>query len=126
MLVARENIMDFDSLPHYTREEIRHKHSSNWLIINDLVYDLTDFLRMHPGGIEVLLENMGMDATGVFEDVGHSSIAKGLMLRYVVGRVANKADLVASKFCRRDSAGGVKTTETIRSIATATAAIQRF
>ena len=31
---------------------------------------------------------MGLDASGVFEDVGHSKMARGIMLRYVIGRVA--------------------------------------
>uniref|UniRef100_A0A915EM52 Cytochrome b5 heme-binding domain-containing protein n=1 Tax=Ditylenchus dipsaci TaxID=166011 RepID=A0A915EM52_9BILA len=98
--------MDLDALPQYTREEVCQSNQSNWLIVNDLVYDLTDFLRIHPGGSEVLLEYMGLDATSVFEDVGHSSMARTIMLRYVIGRVVTASNLVnlsTSQFCRRDS-----------------------
>jgi cytochrome b involved in lipid metabolism len=48
--------MDLDSLPQYTREEVRQNSFSNWLIINELVYDLTEFMHIHPGGFEVLME----------------------------------------------------------------------
>ena len=36
------------------------------------VYDLTDFLEVHPGSKETILVNAGGDATAFFEDVGHS------------------------------------------------------
>lgn len=96
----------FSSLPQYGREEVRRNADLNWIIIEDLVYDLTDFMSIHPGGMDILLEHvclisnshkqspvdptslkMGLDATTAFEDVGHSKLAKGLMLRYVIGRV---------------------------------------
>ena len=36
------------------------------------VYDLTNFLEVHPGSKETILVNAGGDATAFFEDVGHS------------------------------------------------------
>ncbi|CAG2058636.1 unnamed protein product [Timema podura] len=44
-------------------------------------------LFQHPGGEEVLLEQAGKDATEAFEDVGHSSDARGLMGKYKVGEL---------------------------------------
>lgn len=46
----------FLSLPEYTREEVRENDYLYWVIINNLVYDLTEFIHIHPGGQEVLLE----------------------------------------------------------------------
>ena len=41
----------------------------------------------HPGGEEVLLEQAGSDATGAFEDVGHSADARKMLEDFVVGHV---------------------------------------
>ncbi|XP_049815923.1 uncharacterized protein LOC126263004 [Schistocerca nitens] len=42
-----------------------------WIIINDRVYDITDFLSKHPGGEEILLEYAGRDASLAFQGIGH-------------------------------------------------------
>lgn len=42
------------------------------------LYDVTGFCRQHPGSPETLLDLAGSDATGIFEDVGHSTVAKRL------------------------------------------------
>lgn len=42
----------------------------------------------HPGGEEVLLEQISKDATEAFEDVGHSSDARDMMKKYKVGELA--------------------------------------
>ena len=42
-------------------------------------YDISEFLDQHPGGEEVVLETAGTDATGAFEDVGHSSDAREML-----------------------------------------------
>ncbi|XP_060525590.1 cytochrome b5 isoform X1 [Cylas formicarius] len=71
----------------YSFEDIR-KHNdrnSTWIVINDDIYDVTDFLNEHPGGEEVLLEQAGKDASENFEDVGHSSDARELMVKYKIG-----------------------------------------
>ncbi|XP_073232489.1 cytochrome b5-like [Porites lutea] len=76
----------------YTLEEVR-KHNqagSSWLVIDNKVYDVTKFLDEHPGGEEVLLEQAGGDATENFEDVGHSSDARELMLTYLIGELADE------------------------------------
>ncbi|KAH7719946.1 cytochrome b5 [Aphelenchoides avenae] len=75
------------NLPEYSRKEVQQQAGENWIIINDLVYDLTEFLSLHPGGAEVLYEYVGLDATTVFQDVGHSASAQRHMVRYVIGRV---------------------------------------
>eukprot|EP01133_Synstelium_polycarpum_P005746 gene5746-6650_t len=39
-----------------------------WMVIDDKVYDLTEFLDEHPGG-DILLEGAGKDATYLFEEI---------------------------------------------------------
>jgi cytochrome b involved in lipid metabolism len=38
------------------------------------VYDITSYVRDHPGGADVLIESAGTDATEAYEDVGHSEV----------------------------------------------------
>ncbi|XP_037302151.1 cytochrome b5 type B-like isoform X2 [Manduca sexta] len=64
------------------------KHNSDksvWMVIHNDVYDVTSFLEEHPGGPESLLEVAGEDATGPFEDVGHSADARELLKKYKIG-----------------------------------------
>ncbi|PAA74884.1 hypothetical protein BOX15_Mlig002619g2 [Macrostomum lignano] len=80
------------SLRQISMQEIAaHKSSEScWLVINDKVYDVTKFLEEHPGGEEVLLEQAGGYATEPFEDVGHSTDARELMAKYLIGEVVEK------------------------------------
>ncbi|XP_068594821.1 cytochrome b5 type B [Brachionichthys hirsutus] len=77
------------ALKYYTLEEIRthNEASDSWLIIHDKVYDVTNFYEEHPGGEEVLLEQVGSDATESFEDVGHSVDAREMLQQFLIGRL---------------------------------------
>jgi cytochrome b5 len=46
---------------------------------------VTDYLDEHPGGGEVMLSVAGKDATNDFEDVGHSTHARSMLDKYIVG-----------------------------------------
>lgn len=46
-----------------------------------------DYIIQHPGGEEVLLEQAGKDGTESFEDVGHSTDARELMIQYKIGEL---------------------------------------
>ncbi|CAH3133793.1 unnamed protein product [Porites lobata] len=84
--------MDEAETKKYTLEEVK-KHNqagSSWLVIDNKVYDVTKFLDEHPGGEEVLLEQAGGDATESFEDVGHSSDARELLLTYLIGELVDE------------------------------------
>ncbi|KAI8068352.1 cytochrome b5-like heme/steroid binding domain-containing protein [Gongronella butleri] len=65
---------------HNTRDDL-------WMIIDKKVYDITKFVDEHPGGEEVLIDEGARDATGPFEDVGHSPDARELLAQYLVGEV---------------------------------------
>ncbi|XP_040568699.1 cytochrome b5 [Lepeophtheirus salmonis] len=78
----------------YTLEEVKKHNGSSkdsnsvWTIIDNQVYDVSNFLDEHPGGEEVLIENGGMDSTEAFEDVGHSSDAREMMKDYLIGELS--------------------------------------
>ncbi|KAI6207204.1 Cytochrome b5 [Aphelenchoides fujianensis] len=69
-------------------EVVTHNNAqSTWIILDDLVYDVTKFLMEHPGGEEVILNLAGQDATEAFNDVGHSTDAIEMAKDFLVGKV---------------------------------------
>ncbi|XP_061197135.1 uncharacterized protein LOC133205352 [Saccostrea echinata] len=58
---------------------------SCWIIVSDKVYDVTNFTHEHPGGLDVIMEYAGSDATVPFLDKGHSKDAIMLLSDYYIG-----------------------------------------
>ena len=58
-----------------------------WMVIYDKVYDVTEYLESdkHPGGVDVMIEYLGYDATMAFRGVGHSKGALRTLEKFVVG-----------------------------------------
>lgn len=56
------------ALPTITLDEVsRHKTAEDcWIVIDDTVYDVTKFLKLHPGGKGVILAGGGRDVTDEF------------------------------------------------------------
>ena len=70
-----------------SRDELA-KHitdDSAWISIHGKVYDITTFYNNHPGGVEILLDTLNKDATGDFEDIGHSDSARKMLDKLYVG-----------------------------------------
>ena len=82
--------IDIDSLPEYTMEDVE-KHDSKekgvWIVLNNLVYDVTPFLPLHPGGAGFLLEVAGEDATQEFEAAIHSESARMKAKEFLIGKL---------------------------------------
>ena len=58
-----------------------------WIVINNSVYDLTQFQKRHPGGKKVLHEVAGVDGTQNWVLAGHSPKAQEQMKEFLVGEV---------------------------------------
>ena len=59
---------DNNSIRYYTRDEV-HKHNKKndcWIIINENIYNLTNFQNKHPGGSRIINIHSGQDASEVF------------------------------------------------------------
>ncbi|CAM9114501.1 unnamed protein product [Discosporangium mesarthrocarpum] len=56
-------------LGKYTWQEVAKHNSakSAWIVVDNKVYDITDFAKKHPGGSEVILLMAGRDATAAFQ-----------------------------------------------------------
>lgn len=80
----------------YTMDEISKHNTADdlWLVYNGQVYDVSKYLDEHPGGEEVIVDCAGEDATGAFDDIGHSDdahdILKGLLIGKLEGGVVKK------------------------------------
>ncbi|RDW93854.1 putative cytochrome b5 reductase [Aspergillus mulundensis] len=79
------------NLREYTTQEVAaHKTRDDlWLVVNDKVYDVTEYVRDHPGGPDVLLDTAGTDATEAYEEVGHSEDADEILRTYLIGTLKN-------------------------------------
>ncbi|KZS11657.1 Nitrate reductase 1 [Daphnia magna] len=61
-------------LPEYSLEQVswHDQQDDCWIVLNDKVYNVTKLIHNHPGGLEVMMEQAGRDATLAFRSVGHS------------------------------------------------------
>eukprot|EP00602_Paraphysomonas_sp_CaronLab_P002412 CAMPEP_0185033120 /NCGR_PEP_ID=MMETSP1103-20130426/21796_1 /TAXON_ID=36769 /ORGANISM="Paraphysomonas bandaiensis, Strain Caron Lab Isolate" /LENGTH=295 /DNA_ID=CAMNT_0027569277 /DNA_START=268 /DNA_END=1152 /DNA_ORIENTATION=- len=57
--------------------------------IDGAIYDVTSFVSEHPGSPETMLDFAGGDATGVFNEIGHSSFAQSIKDAYLMARPVN-------------------------------------
>ncbi len=62
------------------QEVAKHNSASDcWMIVNNLVYEVTKYANLHPGGSENIINYCGKDATDAFNSIkdgrGHSSQA---------------------------------------------------
>lgn len=74
----------------YSPEEVS-KHNDEkdlWIVYKDGVYDITKFVKEHPGGEEVLINLAGKDATTCFDEIGHTVEAIQLRETYKIGTVS--------------------------------------
>ena len=76
----------------YTWDEVRQHASPGdlWLVIDNKVYDVSQWMNEHPGGAEILLSEAGEDATNAFAAIGHSLYAEGLLKEYYLGDLAGQ------------------------------------
>lgn len=69
-------------------EVAKHRNrESAWVVIEGKVLDVTGFLADHPGGVDILLDVSGGDASQEFNDVGHSADARARLESMTIGEV---------------------------------------
>ncbi|EAR94723.1 cytochrome b5-like heme/steroid-binding domain protein (macronuclear) [Tetrahymena thermophila SB210] len=78
------------SLPQYTLEQVaQHNQPTDaWIIINGLVFDITQYQHAHPGGSKIIFAKAGQDGSDDFEALKHSQRAKEKLKTLCVGRLA--------------------------------------
>ncbi|PLB54885.1 cytochrome B2 [Aspergillus steynii IBT 23096] len=71
-----------------TREIARHNGADDcWLVVNNQVWDLSDFAPNHPGGAETILRYAGRDATAAYNEVHGPATIKILPATQLIGQL---------------------------------------
>ena len=75
----------------YTREEVEkhNKEGDCWLIIDNNIYDVTEFANIHPGGKQLLYSVGGQDATEYFYELHREEILLEVGDEYVIGTLVS-------------------------------------
>jgi cytochrome b involved in lipid metabolism len=76
----------------YTMAQVAEKNSQSacWVVIDGMVYDLTDWIRQHPGGRSAILSLCGTDGTsGFMAQHGGRAGPSSALDRYVLGPLSN-------------------------------------
>ncbi|KAJ3113256.1 fatty acid alpha-hydroxylase [Phlyctochytrium bullatum] len=74
----------------YSAEEVASHRTarSTWIIVNNKVYDVTEFVNDHPGGADLVLQYAGQDATKIMKDHvshEHSDAAYSMLDDFYIG-----------------------------------------
>ncbi|KAH9207264.1 cytochrome b5-like heme/steroid binding domain-containing protein [Leptodontidium sp. 2 PMI_412] len=67
--------------------KVHNNEADTWIVVHGNVYEVTKFLEDHPGGKDIIVEVAGQDATVVFEEAAHSSDARDILSKLLVGRL---------------------------------------
>eukprot|EP00933_Yihiella_yeosuensis_P038618 TRINITY_DN32546_c0_g1_i1.p1 TRINITY_DN32546_c0_g1~~TRINITY_DN32546_c0_g1_i1.p1 ORF type:complete len:278 (-),score=55.44 TRINITY_DN32546_c0_g1_i1:92-925(-) len=78
-------------LPYTTEEVASHNSAKSlWVIMNRKVYDITAFIKRHPGGPAVLLQMGGKDATAAAAAAHKSSLPAHIMWEFCIGWITRE------------------------------------
>ena len=77
-----------DITNEYISDAIRNDNKCI-IVINNNVYDITKYLRLHPGGEDILMNLNGQNATTEFNDIGHSRSAIKMLEKFKIGSISD-------------------------------------
>lgn len=67
-----------------------------WLAIRGMVYNVTSYIKYHPGGVEELMRGAGKDATTLFEEVHRWVNYESMLKECLVGKLIETVEKTAS------------------------------
>ncbi|GKZ36954.1 hypothetical protein AbraIFM66950_008220 [Aspergillus brasiliensis] len=81
----------------FTLEDLSAHNSKTdlWVAIHGKVYDVTSYVKDHPGGADLLVDVAGQDATAAYEDVGHSEDASEILEAFLIGTLKDAVEYKA-------------------------------
>ena len=79
----------------YSIEEVAKHNNENdlWIIINHKVYDVTKFIKLHPGGKQVLTAVAGRDCTKEFYALHKHSVLEKYDSKFCIGSIEGKTSM---------------------------------
>ncbi len=79
-----------DELTQFTLEEVATHNTRDdcYLVIRNNVYDVSNFIDSHPGGVQRISEQCGQEVSGLFAQI-HSNRAWDLLVDYKIGTIQN-------------------------------------
>src|SRR5579871_3170354 len=80
------------SLAQLARNTGHKSDTRMWIGVHGSVYDITDFLPLHPGGSFIAAASGGIDASQAFDDLAHTNNPEvsSLLTKYFIGHLAPK------------------------------------
>ena len=75
---SKTNYNEDEKINSYTWKEI--KDNKNWIVINDLVYDVSNFMKKHPGSERLLQMHVGEDCTVIIVLLSYEKINLNIFL----------------------------------------------
>ena len=74
-------------LPSYSRAEVskHNSHESNWIVVDDFVYDVTKFAKFHPGGKQFIDRVAGSDSTNAFYKYHRRDVLETVAKKFRIG-----------------------------------------
>jgi acyl-lipid Delta6-acetylenase / acyl-lipid (9-3)-desaturase len=89
--VHPKGAVDTSKLKKYTMAEVSKRSTPEeaWIIIDERVYNVTNFIAKHPGGELVLLNMAGKDCTDAFTNYHAASIYQKWLPAFLIGQVTD-------------------------------------
>ena len=83
-----EKIEKKEKKKEYTIDDVKKHNKKNdaWIVINNKVADITNWISKHPGG-DIIMKGVGKDATELFNNIGHSTYAIKMLKKYEIGKL---------------------------------------
>ena len=90
---------DIKSLPEYSWQEVREhvREGASLIVIDNIVYDVTEFKKKHPGGEKMISIRLGEDCTEAFNGTiyNHGWGARHLLALLRTGRIRDPENVNA-------------------------------
>lgn len=86
-------------------EELK-KHNTDkdcWIALRGKVYNVTEYLEFHPGGIDELMKGAGKDATSLFDEIHKWVNAESMLEKCLIGKLRVENAMLRNALLRKGS-----------------------